>query len=508
MTAAKTIQLTRREALAGGAAFLGAAALAPSALARDGEAAFGKAPEWMTLLATSEKGGRDYVPRVEGALPEEMSGVLYRNGPGLFDRGTDRKSLLLDGDGLLQRLAISGGEAHYRNAFVRTPKFVEEEAANRHLYPTWATRAPGGVFSNLGADKFKSQAGVTVYPFGEKLYAFDEMNPAFEINPETLETLGSEAMGRPGSETRIKAHTKFDPNTGDWIFAGAQYGRNMVLHTLIYDKVGNVKEQHTFESSRQCYFHDFFVSENYVIFLLHPLEISLFGFLGGFRSFTESLNWQGDESNIVAVCPRGGGEAQFFEAPASFMWHSLNAFEKSGQLFLDFTSYAEPDHFIGEDALLYRLMRGEMGRCKEKGLLRRYRIDLAAGTLEETILNDGNHEFAMIDLRAAMTDQQVGYFTSGDIGAIGNTVSRFDYNKGTMTSYRFGDNVHASEVIFAPKPGGAINEGWLLVQCLDGGSSTSFFAILDATHVEDGPLANVWLEHHVPISFHGAWKPA
>jgi all-trans-8'-apo-beta-carotenal 15,15'-oxygenase len=31
-----------------------------------------------------------------------LQGTLYRNGPGLFDRGGGRKRMLLDGDGMIQ----------------------------------------------------------------------------------------------------------------------------------------------------------------------------------------------------------------------------------------------------------------------------------------------------------------------------------------------------------------------------------------------------------------------
>lgn len=53
-------------------------------------------------LATSLPTEYDYVPRVEGRLPPALQGTLYRNGPGLFDRGGGRKRMLLDGDGMIQ----------------------------------------------------------------------------------------------------------------------------------------------------------------------------------------------------------------------------------------------------------------------------------------------------------------------------------------------------------------------------------------------------------------------
>jgi carotenoid cleavage dioxygenase-like enzyme len=66
-----------------------------------------KAPRCLTLLGISERGGRDEAPVVEGNIPRELNGSLYRNGPGLFERGGLRKPHLLDGDGLVQRLSCA-----------------------------------------------------------------------------------------------------------------------------------------------------------------------------------------------------------------------------------------------------------------------------------------------------------------------------------------------------------------------------------------------------------------
>ena len=112
---------------------------------------------WLALLGTSEAGGRDEAPRLEGALPPALAGSLYRNGPGLFERGGVRKPHLLDGDGLVQRLSFAEGKARYQNAFVRTRKFAQEEAAGRYRFATWSMRRPGGMLANLGGGHLLSQ---------------------------------------------------------------------------------------------------------------------------------------------------------------------------------------------------------------------------------------------------------------------------------------------------------------------------------------------------------------
>jgi len=41
----------------------------------------------------------------------------------------------------------------------------------------------------------------------------------------------------------------------------------------------------------------------------------------------------------------------------------------------------------------------------------------------------------------------------------------------------------------------------------DHGTRRSHLLVLDAEHVEDGPVAAMYLEHHLPHSFHGSFFP-
>jgi len=63
--------------------------------ARDQNGGPQAAPRCLVLLGGSERGGRDEAPEIEGKIPRELRGSLYRNGPGLFDRGGLRKPHLL-----------------------------------------------------------------------------------------------------------------------------------------------------------------------------------------------------------------------------------------------------------------------------------------------------------------------------------------------------------------------------------------------------------------------------
>jgi len=501
---------TRRDALKLGAAGLTTVATATLGLNKS-EAALPtpqNAHEWLTLLGKSEIGGRDYAPEIDGELPAGLTGSLYRNGPGLFERGGVRKPHLLDGDGLVQRLSFAHGEAHYRNEFVRTDRFEKEESAGRYLENSWSLRKPGGMLANAFNPHVGTQAGVTIYPFAGELYAFDEVSPAYTLDPESLATLGPKQLGDPAQQFMIKAHTKIDPVTGDWLLVGITHGRKMKLHAIVHGADGALKSHQVIDSPRQVYIHDFFATEHYFVFHLQPMFISMFGLLTGTSTYIDSMNWKGEEGTQVLLVPRDGGATRTFEAPGAFMWHALNAFERGDEIVADFVAYNAPDHFAGHDALLYQIMQGKLAPAEEAGTLRRYRMSLRDGKLREEIVSADTHEFPIVDPRLATQAHRIGYMSAGGLHAINTVVKRVDFETGATQAYDFGSASAVGEPVFAAKPDGGVDDGWLIAQVLDGETKKTFFAVFDAATVGAGPVAKVRLSHSLPISFHGWWQAA
>jgi carotenoid cleavage dioxygenase-like enzyme len=89
-----------------------------------------------------------------------------------------------------------------------------------------------------------------------------------------------------------------------------------------------------------------------------------------------------------------------------------------------------------------------------------------------------------------------------DLGGI----ARLDYQSGDVRVWQPGLARHANEAFFVADGAGE-GEGWLLSFVYDRGSHTSDLVILDAEHVEDGPVAEIRLPQRVPHGFHGVWIP-
>jgi all-trans-8'-apo-beta-carotenal 15,15'-oxygenase len=466
-------------------------------------------------LATSLREEYDYEARVEGRLPEDLAGTLYRIGPGLFDRGGLRKRSLLDGDGMVQAFRFHAGGVHYRNRFVRTAKFTEEEAAGKFIYPTWSTQAPGGLLANfMGVSRFKSQAGVTVYLRNGRLYAFDESFLPYEMDPVDLETVGESWLGLPETLTTYSAHSKMDQENGEWLHFGVWYGPKPMLHITVFDKSGGLKMHRALPMPRNAYMHDWLVSDRYMIFILHPAQIAYRGVLLGLRSLADSLRWLPEKGNLIMVMERGGNSAPIYlEAPPCFMWHSFNAYEKGGEIIADFVGYDNPDHLIGLNPVAFALMGRTQGNYRYPGKVRRYIIDPARRSVRLELPGGENCEWPRINELLRCHAYRFGYVVEARPGDFFWTlISRIDMETGRTERFDFGEGCYCTEPLFAPLstlrhlPGNGDEPGWLLTEVYDSRDKKSFLAVLRADRVSDGPVATVHLSHHVPFSYHGWWS--
>lgn len=72
--------------------------------------------------------------RVTGVIPHELTGTLFRNGPGLLEVYGKKLNQFFDGDGLIYSIAFEAGALTFKHNFVGTKGFTEERAAQKMLY--------------------------------------------------------------------------------------------------------------------------------------------------------------------------------------------------------------------------------------------------------------------------------------------------------------------------------------------------------------------------------------
>ena len=166
---------------------------------------------------------------------------------------------------------------------------------------------------------------------------------------------------------------------------------------------------------------------------------------------------------------------------------------------------------IGLDAEAPPLPAGE----DPGGYLTRFTIDLDAGTAVHSRVAELSGDFPRIDDRLAGRRHRRGYvatFASGAPdrsvpGADGlfDSITAYDLEQGTETSYLVGTGRSVGEPVVAPDPGGAPGAGWVMSYVHDRATDRSQVHILDAADVAAGPVAVVHIPRRVPFGFHGSW---
>jgi all-trans-8'-apo-beta-carotenal 15,15'-oxygenase len=459
-------------------------------------------------LATTLDFQGSYEPVIEGRIPESIRGTLYRNGPGRFHRGDDRLRAILDGDGNVQKFRIADGRVEYSTRFVATTKFEDETAAGRFLHRTWSTNLRGA-HRNFGLS-LGNQAGVTVVRRGHELFALDEFGRPYRLNPDTLETLNEAIINADRPEEKYQAHTKIDAATGNWLLYSLKFGKDTTIRVTEVTPTGKITVSREIPLPRTVYMHDWAVTQNYFVFILHPVFIPLKELgkaLIGRQAVIDSIRWRPEEGNVVLLVPRDSQEkVKMIDAKSRWLWHIVNAFEEKGQLNVDFIGSSKPDFGASRDnsGPLVELMKGKVvyDSPTTESWVRRYAINPRRGTLTEyEMATGGDYELPTVNEMESCLTYRYGYACRSS-GGLPNTTSiaRIDTHTQTVAAYDFGKNQFVSEPIYIPA-----DDGYLAVEVLDGNTGRTYLAILRAARIEDGPIAKVHLEHHVPLSFHGTW---
>ncbi len=464
---------------------------------------------WVVLLATSLRQEQDYQAETRGAWPADLRGTLFRNGPGLFERNGIRKRMVTDGDGMIRAYDIADGVVSFRSKFVRTTKFREEEAASRYKYATWSTPAPGGFWRNIGGGRRRSQAEATVIVRHGKLLAFDEVGLPWALDPLSLRTTSRYQIGAPSDRPAFKTRTKLDPISGDWVVLGNDYVEPLKLRVVIENAQGLSKTELSLRLPRKSYFRDFFVTSRYVVVGLNAVDIKTLGASLGLAPQLASIRWRPSVGNLAVVVPKNGDDPFAVEAPPSWCFHTINAYESEDEIVADFVGHDSPEWLLGKNPALAAIMHGEAKPVHDQGKVRRWRINLKTRSLNEEIVDGSAHEYPTVDpLRVGLpyrhaylaTGRPREWWTSGTV--------RLDMESGARDSFAAQPNQCLGEPVFVPRQGGGTDEGWLLVESLDGGTEVTSLLVFDAERVANGPIAEATLRHHLPFSEHGSWMPA
>jgi all-trans-8'-apo-beta-carotenal 15,15'-oxygenase len=462
----------------------------------------GEAPWRLGFEGLSREHG--FLPlRVEGTLPKELRGTFYRNGPGSFGVGGERRaSHWFDGDGAVTAVRIEGGAATGATRLVATPWLARERAAGRRLFGGYDTPLVRPIQEILFRD-VKNPANTSVMVHQDRLYALCEGGKPFEISQDDLATLGERDLD--GIVTKaFSAHPHRVPRRRATYGFGLAIGRKTTVDTYALPDEGRPRRLGSFALDGQRMNHDFAVTARHLVFFFAPFYFSLLRALTGHGLVTGG-RWKASRGTEIVVVPIDDpSRIVRFTVPAFCMEHVVNAFERDGgEIVVDYVHY---DDLRG----LEDYVSGIAGGAPKRGLastLRRAIVDPARRTFRSEPLLDEPVELPRIDPRAEGSPHCYTYAVSfADALAPPSSILKHDRESGRIDRWAPGDGAYPSEAVFVPREGGgAEDDGFLLTLVLDVRARTSHLAILDAGRMGDGPIARCHFDQAIPFGFHGVW---
>lgn len=455
-----------------------------------------------------------WVDEIEGTIPKELNGTFLRNGPGRLDLGGESIGHWFDADGMIAATTFTEGKAHFKNRYVRTPKYIQETKQGYFSYRGMGTQYPGGPLKNIFR-KAGNLANTGLIWHGEKLLALWEGGKPFELDPTTLATEGLYDFDK-GLKfgDAFSAHGKVNRKTGQYINFGTtvtgfnRNGPQFGLNIYAVSANGHLVKRKAINVDRFCFCHDFALTENYAVFFMCSIVYSdLLSVLVGKKAMKDCLDFDNSLPAGVLVVDLNSFEiVEKFEIPPSAIVHFSNSFERKGELIVDgmkfdnFEVNKQLSNIHGEN---FKLTLGEYTR---------YTINLAKGTLTQEPISEKSigAEFPQWDQRLTGLESTISYTgASVDNGYDGffNAIQRIDFKRDKIDIHQFDPGQYNGEAFYVPKTEKSREgEGFLLSYVYDAAVDRSHVIVLDAKDINK-TYAKIHFKHHIPQGFHGWYIP-
>jgi all-trans-8'-apo-beta-carotenal 15,15'-oxygenase len=522
---------------------------------------------WDTTFIDTEEDVEGYFCEIEGDLPKELRGTLFRNGSNRFESGEYKVDHPYDGDGFIASLAIKEGKAYFRSRFVQTFEYQAEKEAGRVLFRgTFATQR---ATSNFGDLYVKNPSNTNVMYYKGNFWSLFEAGQPYRICPYTLQTIGIDTLGG-----LIKTGLPFDLGSnisnkmmGSMVaaaqkyFSGEEYfqvhgipedmvaagGHAVTAHPHIIDgtlctfsyqmKMGiidptqisfpplytevrfmefedenmELKRTRTISIPGFAFLHDFAITESHYILMKNPVTVDNATYMSGKAPAASCVRWQENKPTILYMIPRqGSDDIKTFELPSSFIFHHANAYEDGNDVIVDSIHYPSLPA-VGKEALPSQCIDPN---AAFQSRLRRVRVNnfdsVEKASISIETLSSNYLEMPSVrgSCRGSKHRYVYGYESDFSKALIG--VSKIDtVGRNTQTWFP-----EPHEFLLEPHFIGRDadqreddDNGWVLAQFFDSKTSRSGFFLFDARHLDQGPLCKIWLEKDKPLpsGLHGCW---
>jgi len=466
---------------------------------------------------------------MEGALPPELQGTLFRAGPrpawaaaGLAGAeeaeadgadGAEGAEGADGADGLEPAPVPSGGAGALHALELRDGHAVS--------YLWHDSDADASVFWHAGSVLALPEAGLPSqysrllepeeFAGGLTLPVASHVHRVAADGGRVLFSVDDGTGGRAGAADADAAATTAT-DEGVWLRIGE------------WDAGGALRTAQAVELERATWQHDVGITERHVVFIESPTTR-----LADPRGARVPFGWVPGADGWLGVVPRegDGSGVRWFRLDPCLVTHVVGAWEEQGQrgdveIVLYVCCYDAPEEGQPVDLSMSVVGPAGVGLSpigRSLGVLERWRI--VDDRLERTQVDERHVEYPRIDALCEGLTFRYGYSVEVSWDEAGDSADevvptgllKFDLRRdepAASATWSPGPWRRASEPIFVRAVDGhADDEGWLLTVVDDANTGTSDLCVLDASSLgRRKPEAVIHLPVPLPFRSHGEWVPA
>lgn len=460
----------------------------------------------MRYLATQNASGEGVWTnlKVEGKIPKDLNGNLYRTAPGQSSNHGVTLQHLFDGDAYGSAWRFRDGKVSLQGRYFPTPGRLKELKAGKMIYSTYGTKSPS--LSSNG----KNSPSVNIIEWRGKLLGLSEGGLPTIINPETLDFEGRENFdGVVPNYLTFTAHPRFDAETGDMYAWGFEKRPPGTMHVIKVNRA-NGKAETLYKLPQRGFnmIHDAMLTENYFVILILPMVYSLPMIMLG-KPLGKALKFAEKQSTILYAFPRdnqnGNAKPISIKLPPQVIFHYGNAYENK-QNQITFETISSDNGQILE--VLKNWRKDKIQKTLDQPpKLSQITVDLEKRFVVSTSDLIEDVEFPRYDMR--LTGKKSRYlYVAEKLYDKDASIIRVDLKTQKTQKAKVGKTRTIAEPVFVPKTKD-INEdrGWILAQGYDGDKNENFLEILDAQTMDFA--TRIWANgQHFPLGFHGNFYSA
>jgi hypothetical protein len=433
--------------------------------------------------------------QIEGTIPKDLDGVLYRNGFGKLEG----KNHLFDYLALLMKFNFTNQEVF----------FVTKLADSHYYNVSQHHRTLGGTnpcinsFMNLDTmmNINHDNLNANILRIDDKLITISDISSGNIIDPVSLNIIGKTNLNKPFLDIITSTHP-IGVKDSKYIYNyESEILNNKYKFYRMNKDSSSLKKEYFLEipTKRISYVHSFSLTPNYLIFIEYPFYWNITEIILS-TNILPSMKWEPNSfANIMVINLKTNEVEKTFETAPFFSFHHVNAYEDDdGDIILDLIAYNDSsciENFYMENLLKNATFPG--------GYLSRFHLDMYNNKYYRYNILGTNLNFEM----PSINNEYRGEYYNYVYGMTTNSLVKVNVNKKQILSWEE-QNQYPSEPIFVPRKSVSLamteDNGYILSIVLDAISYNSYLLILDARTMKE--IAKAIIPIPIPLTCHGFYE--